>query len=385
MEERIEEIVEQVKRLPLELERYREMLLANLVMLGEIPAPTFHEAERIRFLEQRFTECGLPEFSVDEMGSGVGVLPGTDGTLPALLLTAHADTPFGTNQDHTITISAGHIAGIGVADNSLGLAVLATLPTILDGLGIRLRRDLLLLGAAGSLDLGDQRGLRFFLANCKRPLAAGVVVEGTWPGRLQYRSMASLGGVLSCLVDRRRANRGAIEVLCEVVARLRRVSLPDDGHSRLVLGTVSGGSSFKNPARSTQLRFQVRSRSDQVVGRTMETIHGILAEVSGEPGVQARFDEIARTRYGGLEPSHPLVIQARRILTALGIHPDDDPYSALISGFVEQGVPALCLGITQGENINELDEYVEIQPIMKGVASLIGVLLCLDGGVRDEH
>ena len=36
------------------LKKYRELILANLVMVGEIPAPTFNEGERVKFIVDRF-------------------------------------------------------------------------------------------------------------------------------------------------------------------------------------------------------------------------------------------------------------------------------------------------------------------------------------------
>ena len=59
----------------------RDVILGNLVMVGEIPAPTFEEQDRIEFLMQRFSECGMQNCSSDEVGNGVGRCPGTDGVI----------------------------------------------------------------------------------------------------------------------------------------------------------------------------------------------------------------------------------------------------------------------------------------------------------------
>ena len=48
-----------------QLKNIREIILANLVMMGEIPAPTFEEEPRIRFFLDRFTEAGLDSISTD--------------------------------------------------------------------------------------------------------------------------------------------------------------------------------------------------------------------------------------------------------------------------------------------------------------------------------
>jgi len=380
----VEKIMTRVHGLAGELEPFREMLLANVVMISEIPAPTFGEEERIGFLQQRFTESGLDTTSIDEVGNGVGILSGTEGK-QTILLTAHADTPFPVSANHSCTLETDRILGAGIADNSLGLAVLVTLPTILDGLNIRLKSDLLFLGTIGSLEQGNQRGLRFFLANTNRTLAAGLSIEGAPIGRLHYRSMASLGGMISCHVSRKVSQISAIEILNRIINRLGDIKLPEQTHTGLVFGEISGGASYKIPARNTQLTFQLRSDDDQTVADIRKQINAIVDDEAREKGVSCHLEGIARTRAGGLESDHPLVVLTRKIMTGLGIQPRESIYSAIISGYVEQELPAICLGITDGDNINYPDEYVEIEPILTGVAQLIGVLMAIDGGCCAQY
>ena len=57
----------------------KEVMLANSVMIGEIPSPTFQEENRIAFLRDRFTEAGLEKISIDEMENAVAVIPGKSG------------------------------------------------------------------------------------------------------------------------------------------------------------------------------------------------------------------------------------------------------------------------------------------------------------------
>jgi len=380
----LEKLFSYIRRLPEQLETYRELLLANLVMLSEIPSPTFHEQERIAFLEQRFTECGLDNCSTDETGNGFGILPGTDGK-ETILVTAHADTSFSKKEDHNCRLDANEVRGPGVAENTLGLAVLATIPTILEGIGISFRNDLILMGATKSLERGNQGGLRFFLSNKNRPLSWAISLEGIPLGRLQFRSMASLGGIISCHVNSRIAKLSAIDVLSKIIARLHEIRFLENSNSVLVLGGISGGVSYKVPARRGSLKFQFRSHSDAVVLEVAREIDEILDEVSQKPGISAFWEVIARTRSGGLDSSHSLVTLTRRVMNTLNIYPYADTFSSVISGYVEHSVPAICIGITEGENVSYSDEYIVIDPIMKGIAQLIGILMIIDGGYCAEH
>ncbi len=355
MSDVLEAVLSRVRGLVMELEPYREMLLANTVMISEIPAPTFDERDRIAFLEQRFTESGLHSTSIDECGNGVGILPGTEGK-QTIILTAHADTPFSVGQNHSCSLETDRIHGAGVGDNSLGLAVLAT------------------------LEQGNMQGLRFFLANCNRLPMAGLSIEGVTLGRLHYRSMSSLGAMISCNVRRKVSQASAIEVLNRIINRLVRIDMPKESHTGLVFGEIAGGASYKIPARNAQLTFQLRSDNDGTIADIRRQIHTILDDESREKGVSCHLERIARTSAGGLASDHPLVTMSRRIMAGLGVQSRESIYSAIMSAHVEHNIPAICLGITEGENINYPDEYVEIEPILTGVAQLIGVLLVIDGG-----
>src|SRR6056297_1728851 len=123
----MEEIVHKLPKYQQAAESLREIILANLVMIGEIPSPTFDEARRVELLQNRFVECGLQNCSSDEAGNALAVLPGKgseDGG--SILITAHLDTIFENEVDHTLLVQADRITGPGVADNSLGLAILAS-------------------------------------------------------------------------------------------------------------------------------------------------------------------------------------------------------------------------------------------------------------------
>ena len=63
------------------LPRYRdrlaelsEIMLANLVMIAETPAPTFAEQRRMEFVLGRLDEYQLLNCSTDEVGNGLGIL-----------------------------------------------------------------------------------------------------------------------------------------------------------------------------------------------------------------------------------------------------------------------------------------------------------------------
>lgn len=365
----------------------RETLLANLVMLGEIPSPTFGEEARMNFLVQRFSECGLQNTSIDERGSGFGILSGTDRERNILLL-AHADTVFSERRDHTVSVRADRVSGPGVADNSLGLAVLATLPTLFEKLGLQLNSGLVMMGAARSLGRGDLEGIRFFLDNNKIPFTAGICVEGVQLGRLGYASAGMLRGEILCRVPEeydwiRRGTTGAILVLNEVINRILGIPLPRRPKTSIVLGSVEAGAGFNIIPTEGKLCFEVRSESADIVRQISSDLDDIVEDVISQTGAEVILDIVARREPAGLKIGHPLVKQTREIMSSLGLRPHITPSISELSTMIVHGIPAITLGITDGDHLHELRESVLIEPMFTGLAQLIAVLLAIDGGLCD--
>jgi len=381
------EILAELPRFRKAAEEIREILLANLVMISEIPAPTFGEEERIQLIQQRFSECGLQNCSTDEKGNGVGVIPGERDN--NILLVAHADTVFPEGVDHTVTLQSNTATGPGLGDNSLACAVLVTLPTLLDYLGIRLNASLILMAAARSLGRGNLEGLRFFLANNPDPLRAGLCIEGVPLGRLNFSSIGMLRGEITVSVPEeydwtRFGATNAIVTLNEMINRLNEIRMPRRPRTSIVIGSIEGGKGFDTIATQAVLRLEIRSESAPIVREVRENLEDIASEVSSRTGARVKVEVVARRRPGGIPFSHPMARCARRIMRALDVTPRIFPSTSELSAFIARRIPALTVGISRGEHLNEVNETVEIEPMFVGLAQLIGLLLAVDGGFCDE-
>ncbi len=366
------------------LKKYREVLLANLVMIGEIPAPTLDESRRVEFILNRFDEAGLTDSSIDGAGNGIGVLSGKENS-EAILVNAHADTIFSAKTDHTMQVSSDSITGPGVADNSLGLAALVTLPYILEDMEIELNRDLVLLAGVKSLGRGNLEGIHFFLENNPFTIKGAICIEGMQLGRLSYSSIGMLRGEITCRVPEsydwsRFGDASAILTLNEVINKINDIRLPRRPRTSIIMGSIVGGTSFNTIARDATLGFEVRSESQEVVERAGETINDIVLEVSSKTGDQVELDIFAKRTPGGIPYAHPLTKCARNVMETLDIEPRLAPSTSELSALINKNIPALTLGLTTGERTSKTNETIQIEPIFKGMAQLIGTILAVDGG-----
>ncbi|MQY77076.1 MAG: peptidase, partial [Spirochaeta sp.] len=256
-------IIASLRDIKKELYPLREILLANLVMIAEIPAPTFYENERIRFIKQRFTEAGLQNCSTDEMGNALAIMQGRQSD-KNIVVSAHTDTIFPATIDHTITVLADSVRGPGVGTNALGAAVIVTLPTILQRLGIELNSNLVLMGSTRSLGRGNLEGLRFFLSNTEIPIQAGLCLEGMQLGRLSHNSIGMLRCQIECTVpeeyDWTRFNAaGAIIIMNEIINKILEIPLSRRPHASIVVGSIEGGKSFDTISTHALLRLEIYS------------------------------------------------------------------------------------------------------------------------------
>lgn len=384
-------ICRKLPELTRKLSDFQEIFLANLVMLAEIPAPTFGETRRARFLGQRFAEAGLVDTSVDEQNNVVGVFPGQgdEAERRNILVVAHLDTHFPATTDHTIKVTPQSVIGPGVCDNGIGLAALASLPQMLERMRWTLNANLVLLGATRSLGRGDLAGLRFFLKHNRLPCQAAICLEGVKLGRLSIKSIGMLRGEITVTVPEEYdwtsfEARNAVALITEIVRRMLSIPLPRKPHSTIVLGSIEAGSSFNRTPTHATLRFEIKSESSAIVADAARQIGDICVELSSESRADIHMDVLARREPGGIPFSHPLVRHTRGIMKALNIPLSTSPSTSELASFIESGIPAITLGITNGERLNRPDEQADITRIPVGLAQLAGVLAVIDGGFCDE-
>lgn len=375
-----------LSELPAKLAPMREEILANLVMVGQTPAPTGGEEQRVQYVLDRFAESGLPDAGQDEAGNAVGFLPGAVGDRTVLLV-AHLDTIVPASVDHNATVLADRIEGPGISDNSLGAAALTMLPAVLQKLDIKLNCNVQLLGSVKSLDRGDHAGLKFFLDHAARPYDFGVCVEGVALGRLNYFSIGTIRGDISCRVrpveSRSYGSESAIVVLNYIINRVLAIETPTRPFTKIRIARVRAGKSYDVDPDKATLGFEVNSHSDEMIGRVLEQIEDIVSEMSARHAVDADLDVFFRRTAGGLRFSHPLIRSCVQVMKGLGIEPDQGHSPSELSEFIARDIPAVTLGISEGSKHHDQIDYVMIEPVMRGMAQLVGLLLALDRGDAD--
>ncbi|HEY8240195.1 MAG TPA: peptidase [Kiritimatiellia bacterium] len=366
----------------------KDLLLADLTLIGEIPAPTFQEDQRADFLVGRLAEAGYQNCLIDSVGNVSGSLPGAENG-PTILLATNLDTVVENVRDQTIEIHSDRVVGPFVGDNSIAVAALATLPALLDRLALRFRLGIQVVAAARCLGRGNLEGIRRFVADHPGPYAAGLCIESVQLGRLNYTCMGMIRGEIAARLPdnfnwEQYGATGSIIPLTDVIQRISQIPLPNRPLTSVIMGAIDGGFSYNNVARDTKLRFELRSESLDILKQVAQQIDDIAEDVAAQAGMEVKFETVAERAPGGIDISHPLVRTARAILTSLGVQPQMYATTSLMAALRDAKIPAITIGITTGErksDLDEIDEAVAIPPLSTGMAQLVALLQAIDGGL----
>jgi len=372
-----------------EIKAVQDIIITNIVLIGQTPAPTFKEKRRSTVFMERLAEFGVDEVTTDGYRNPIGIVRGTVPEKPPIFVVAHLDTFYERDIVHNYTIKENQITGPGILDNSLGVGVMVSLPVLFEKLKLRFESDIVLAGTIQSIGKGNLRGIRHLLKTWPTPIRAGICLEGVELGRLNYFSDGMIRGEIQCRVSEVKGTfykftPNAILILNEVINEIMSLRLTQRPRSRVVIGKISGGANHGKIAYKANLGFEIRSDSYKMVKSIYHNIRDIVEGISHENEVDLSIKTISNLKAARLKFNHPLVKNTAAILETLGIKPISKSTESAQSIFLSRKIPAVTLGITHGEKNYTQKATMDIEPMFKGIAQIIGVLKAIDSGICDE-
>ena len=385
----MDQILERLPSFVEKIRTIREIIISNILLIGQIPAPTFHEAQRAQFFLERMRDFQVDECTNDGYGNPIAIIRGTSKTNPPIFVTAHLDTLFDRDIVYNYKVKKNVITGPGILDNSLGVAIIASLPEIFRVLDIQFESDIVLAGLIHMLGKGNLHGIRYLLDTWPGPVRGGVCVEGIKLGRLNYFSDGMRRYELTCncipkkgIIPKYRPN--AILMLNEVINQILQIRLPQRPRSIIAIGQISGGMAHGAIPYESRLGFEIRSDCDEFLQSLHDQVLDIVEGISHENGVGMQLKTISHLSAARLKYDHPLVKSAAAVMKTLNLKPESDPSESALSIFISKNIPAVTLGVTHGENRSQENATMMIKPMYKGIAQIVGVMMAIDGGVCDE-
>jgi acetylornithine deacetylase/succinyl-diaminopimelate desuccinylase-like protein len=216
-----------------------------------------------------------------------------------------------------------------------------------------------------------------------------VCIEGFELGRLNYFSDGMRRCEIECSFEKiqgvvPRFKPNAILILNEVIDQILALRLPQRPRTIVVIGKISGGADHGKIAYEANLGFEIRSHCDQTVKSVYRDIRDIVQGISHENEVNLKLRTVSNLNAARLKFNHPLVKSSAGVLKKLGLQPVSKPSESALAIFLSRKIPAVTVGISRGENYFQENARAEIEPMYKGIAQVLGVIMAIASGVCDN-
>lgn len=357
------------------------------VQIQQIAAPTFHEEKRAEFVRGLFEQEGLQDVAMDEAGNVYGRWKAEAGQPKAgskpLVVSAHLDTVFPFEMDLGIRREADRVHGIGIGDNSLGVAALFGLmwmlrdnPSPLTPLPLgEGKRDIWFVANTCEEGLGDLRGMKSVVDRFGGEVTAYLVLEGMALGHIYHKAV----GVKRYRVTARTqgghswsdyGQPSAVVELSKLVVQLSALKLPSKPRTTMNVGKIQGGTSINTIPAEAWLELDLRSEGQAELAELVEGVDRLI-EAGSRQGVDVEAEVIGQRPAGEMPAGHPLVRLAQACLEEQGWEPVLTSGSTDANIPLSRGYPALVLGVTRGGGAHTKGEFIELAPIERGMAQLV--------------
>ena len=352
-----------------------DRLLDLAIQIQQIPAPTFAEAVRGEFVRRLFVKEGLRDVSSDPLGNIFARLPGTGKKPKPLIISAHLDTVFPSSIDLTVRKEAGRMYGPGVGDNSIGVAALFGVLWSLREKNIELDHDIWFVANVGEEGPGNLCGMRGVGERFGSDVLGYLVLEGLALGHVYHQAIGVKRYQITAKTKGGHSwsdygEPSAVHELAALVTRLSSIHLPRKPRTTLNVGTIHGGIGVNVVAAEAKCDLDLRSEDPVTLGKLVSEVEDLLAGWE-HPGVKLMAEVTGERPAGKIPANHALVQLAVSCLREKGMEPILTAGSTDANIPLSQNIPAVVLGITTGGGAHTAGEYIEVEPIERGMESLV--------------
>jgi acetylornithine deacetylase/succinyl-diaminopimelate desuccinylase-like protein len=282
------------------------------IRITAIAAPPFQESARGAYLARLLADAGL-SVKTDEVGNVIARRPGRRSN-SLVMLAAHLDTVFPAGTDLHVRREGDRIFAPGISDNGTGLAALVGIARVMRGANLQTDSTILFVADVGEEGEGNLRGMRKLVETFGSQLRYVIALDGSTTDYVSNSALASrrVEISLSGPGGHSWSDFGApnpIHALARGVARFVKTPVPDDPRTSFNVGSIEGGTSVNSiPARAA-MKVDLRSESEQELGR----LESVLRRE-----IQAGLDEeMAAAKRRGFYTAPPLQLE----FNVLGVRP----------------------------------------------------------------
>jgi acetylornithine deacetylase/succinyl-diaminopimelate desuccinylase-like protein len=378
------------------LTRERAWVNEQQLQICRIPAPTFFEEERAKWLRAR-----LESFSwsakLDRAGNVVARFGSSDR--PALVISAHLDTVIAPVRPEDVYCTAdGRFWGAGVSDNGSGLTALLTLARLFaeePGLAAIAAR-VQLVANVGEEGEGNLSGMRYLCAQTPASsIEAFIVLDGPALDHITAQALASrrFEVIFSGPGGHSWNDHGApnpVHALAGLIASFvdsaeSRVASDPRRRSSYNFGVIEGGASVNSIAPEARGKLDLRSEDpatlDEFTALLTAAVEKTVEHANRSVRQQrlaAKIKELGARPGGRLPLDSPLLLAIQAVDAHLNIRSRVDCASTDANIPLSLGLPAFSIGAGgQGGGAHTRQEWYQADGREVGLTRILLLLAVL--------
>lgn len=357
------------------VDAHASQVAEEAIRICEIPAPTFEEGERAKYVRGRFEALGLQDVTIDAAGNVRGRRPG-ERAGRGLALAAHLDTVFPKGTEIKVRREGERLHAPGIGDNSVAIAALLSMVEALNAGGLKTGGDLYLASNTCEEGLGDLRGMRAFMADVKDKVTAAIAVEGMKINRIIHVAVGSRRYKMTFSARGGHSwghfpSPSAIHIMGRAIADISRLEVPSNPKTTYNVGVIHGGTTVNTIAAEADMLVDMRSIDAKSLVDLEKRLLAIVERAAKAGDGQVKLELVGDRPAGAIPADHPVVQTCMAVHRALGLKTYTEAGSTDHNVPLAMGLPGVCLSVTEGANEHRLDEYIETGPIPTGVKNIL--------------
>jgi tripeptide aminopeptidase len=363
----------------------KEKILSNIVIAGQIPAPSGSETKRAEYAANKFNELGLLDIKIDEIGNCSAIMPGQNHN-SVFVICSNMDTIFGESIDHNYTIIDNRISGPGIANNSLGFASVITIADILSELQLTLNCDIMFVMLSQTLETADNKGIKHFLNKIDIPIERFLFLESINLGRLSYFSTGMARFSVQCETPEGHSfiNYGslnAIDIITELAMELLKTPLTKRPRSTLNISKISGGTTYNAIATDASLNLEIRSESKSILEKMKEYVINTIEHIRFKYQTTLDYKMFFEINPLQLKYSDHYVKEILKIHKMMNILSNPGTSDSILAFPLERKIPSVAVAVAKGKRTTHIDGYIFIDSIFTGLIQLLLIIYKFNSNV----
>ncbi|MFQ3621192.1 MAG: M20/M25/M40 family metallo-hydrolase [Spirochaetales bacterium] len=349
-------------------------ILTDAMLFNEVPSSPEQDSPRVEFILRKLNDFGISESYQDEFGNVAVVIPAGSYSEKYVLLYTDIGTEQYSPLESLVRLSETRATGMGIADESLGVATLLTFIEQIHSRSIVFPHNVVCLFTHLSEEEREFLGLEHFLKNFPGSFQFAVYVTSIHQGifepkplgqcKLVVRITTPEAGVLE-----RPGIASSVNVLSNIAFQLGAIQWDKENETIFNLAKIDAGVGFGYYPSEGVLELEMFSMNPLVLDMMKNTAIGTIERISQEAGAKVEIKIISHVPVG--DPTLNVELQQilKEVYGKLKIEERALAAPTKTAFINSYGIPAVTLGIAKGRK-GKREEFIEIEPIEKGFHQL---------------